>query len=141
NGNSALFANQFVNVKMSLKTLAQATLVPSAAIQHGANGNFVYVVKDDDTVAVTPVKVGAVQNETTVINSGVEPDAKVVIEGADRLRDGAKVDVTMRGKPSIRKASMRQSNKAHVSKKDKAFKATNIGSLKLTRSLSNHASY
>lgn len=141
NGNSALFANQFVNVKMSLKTLAQATLVPSAAIQHGANGNFIYVVKDDDTVAVTPVKVGAVQNETTVINSGVEPDAKVVIEGADRLRDGAKVDVTMRGKPSIRKASLRQAKKTHVSKKDKAFKATTIDSLKLTRRLSNHSSY
>ena len=61
---------------MALKTIPQATLVPSAAIQHGANGNFVYVVKDDDTVAVTPVKIGAVQNETTVIESGVELDAE-----------------------------------------------------------------
>lgn len=141
NGNSALFANQFVNVKMALKTIPQATLVPSAAIQHGANGNFVYVVKDDDTVAVTPVKIGAVQNETTVIESGVELDAKVVIEGADRLRDGTKVDVTMRGKPSIRNASLRQSKKVSANKKDKALKYKNSGALKLTRSLSHHTSY
>lgn len=137
NANGALFANQFVNVKMSLKTLNQAVLVPSAAIQHGVNGTFVYVVKDDDTVSVTPVKVSVVQNETTVINAGVEPDSKVVIEGADRLRDGARVEITMRGKPSMRNASLRRD--VHVSKKNKALHSIVPNSLKLTRSLSKRS--
>ena len=65
NDNAALFPNQFVNVRMLLNTLADATLIPSAAIQRGAPGTFVYVVKDDKSVSVAPVKLGPVQGETT----------------------------------------------------------------------------
>jgi multidrug efflux system membrane fusion protein len=96
NADGALFANQFVNVRMPVETRANATLVPTAAIQRGAAGTFVYVVKDDLTVAVTPVQVGPTQGETAVIDRGVAPGARVVIDGADRLREGAKVELVAR---------------------------------------------
>jgi multidrug efflux system membrane fusion protein len=96
NADGMLFANQFVNVRMPVETRANATLVPTAAIQRGAAGTFVYVVNDDLTVAVTPVQVGPTQGEVTAIDRGVSPGAKVVIDGADRLREGAKVELVAR---------------------------------------------
>lgn len=96
NADNALFANQFVNVRMPVETRANATLVPTAAIQRGAAGTFVYVVRDDLTVAVTPVKVGATQGEITTIDSGIALGAKVVVDGVDRLREGAKVELVTR---------------------------------------------
>src|SRR4029453_4496624 len=99
NADGALFANQFVNVRMPVETRPNATLAPTAAIQRGAAGTFVYVVKDDKTVSVTPVVVGSTQGETTAIDSGVAPGAMVVVDGADRLREGAKVEVVTRDAP------------------------------------------
>ena len=96
NDNLALFPNQFVNVRMLVQTLPDATLIPSAAIQRGAPGTFVYVVKDDHTVVVTPVKTGPVQGEVTAITSGLAPGDVVVVDGADKLREGAKVEVITR---------------------------------------------
>jgi membrane fusion protein, multidrug efflux system len=96
NDNSALFPNQFVNVRMLTQTLDDATLVPTAAIQRGSPGTFVYVVKEDSTVSVAPVKLGPQQGETTVVTSGVRPGAMVVVDGADKLREGAKVELTTR---------------------------------------------
>jgi multidrug efflux system membrane fusion protein len=96
NDNAVLFPNQFVNVRMLLTTLADATLVPSAAIQRGAPGTFVYVVKDDKSVSVTPVKLGPVQGETTAVAGGLSPGVSVVVDGADKLREGAKVEVITR---------------------------------------------
>jgi multidrug efflux system membrane fusion protein len=93
NGNLALFPNQFVNVRMLVQTLPDATLVPSAAIQRGAPGTFVYVVKDDRSVKVTPVKLGPVQGEVTAIESGLAPGDVVVVDGTDKLREGAKVEL------------------------------------------------
>ncbi len=75
NENGALFPNQFVNVRMLTQTLDDATLVPTAAIQRGAPGTFVYVVKEDKTVTVAPVKLGPAQGEVTVVTSGVRPGA------------------------------------------------------------------
>jgi membrane fusion protein, multidrug efflux system len=96
NTNLALFPNQFVNVRMLVQTLTDATLVPSAAIQRGAPGTFVYIVKNDQTVSVSPVKLGPVQGETTAITSGVSPGDVVVVDGADKLKEGAKVELTTR---------------------------------------------
>jgi multidrug efflux system membrane fusion protein len=96
NDNLALFPNQFVNVRMLVQTLPEATLIPSAAIQRGAPGTFVYVVKQDQTVAVTPVKLGPVQAEITAIASGLAPGDVVVVDGADKLREGAKVELITR---------------------------------------------
>jgi multidrug efflux system membrane fusion protein len=96
NGDLALFPNQFVNVRMLVETVADATLVPSAAILRGAPGTYVYVVKDDKSVAVTPVKLGPVQGETTAIAGGVAPGEVVVVDGTDKLREGAKVELVTR---------------------------------------------
>ncbi len=96
NENLALFPNQFVNVRMLLNTLPDATLIPSAAIQRGAPGTFVYIVKDDKSVTVSPVKLGPVQGEVTAISTGVAPGDLVVVDGADKLREGAKVELITR---------------------------------------------
>ena len=99
NGDNALFANQFVNVKMPVQTLAKAMLIPTAAIQRGAKGSFVYLLKDNHTVTVTPVKLGANQGDTSVVLSGLTVGSQVVVEGADRLREGTKVKATGQATP------------------------------------------
>ena len=93
NDDSALFPNQFVNVRLAAETRTSATLVPSSAVLRGSPGTFVYKVKDDQTVTVTPVKLGPVQGETTAIESGVAPGDQVVVDGTDKLREGAKVEL------------------------------------------------
>jgi multidrug efflux system membrane fusion protein len=82
-----------VNVRMVAETRTGATLVPSAAIQRGAPGTFVYLVKDDHSVTVVPVKLGPVQGETTAVDTGLKPGDNVVVDGADKLREGAKVEL------------------------------------------------
>jgi multidrug efflux system membrane fusion protein len=93
NLDGALFPNQFVNVRMGVETRQDTTLVPSAAIQRGAPGTFVFLVKPDQSVAVTKVNVGAVEGETTEVTSGLEPGSQVVVDGTDKLREGAKVQL------------------------------------------------
>lgn len=93
NKDLALFPNQFVKVRLLVETLREATLVPSAAIQYGPKGPFVYAVSDDGVVAMRPVALGPAEGETVVVRSGLEPGLRVVVAGADRLRDGAKAKV------------------------------------------------
>jgi membrane fusion protein, multidrug efflux system len=93
NDDSALFPNQFVNVRMLVDTLPDATLLPTAAVQRGAPGTFVYAVNEDHTVSVKPVKLGAVQGEVTSIEGGIAPGVMVVVDGTDKLREGAKVEL------------------------------------------------
>lgn len=93
NSDNTLFANQFVNIKMAVETKAKAIVLPSAAVLRGSVGNFVYVVKADQTVTVRPIKIAAVQGEVTAIEQGVAVGENVVIEGADGLREGTKVKV------------------------------------------------
>jgi multidrug efflux system membrane fusion protein len=93
NENGILFPNQFVNVRMPVERRDNVVLVPSAAVQRGSPGTYVYVVNDDQTVTVTPIKVGAVQGETTEVQNGLRAGAHVVVDGADKLRDGAKVEL------------------------------------------------
>ncbi len=93
NDDSALFPNQFVNVRMAVETHDNVTLVPSPAIQRGAPGTFVYRVNDDRTVKATPVTIGAVDGETTEVRGDVAPGALVVVDGADKLREGARVEL------------------------------------------------
>lgn len=94
NPHNALFPDQPVTVKMPVRTVQQATLVPTAAIQQGAAGQFVYVVGKNHVVAVVPVRVGPGDGTTSVIEHGIAPGAEVVIEGADRLRAGTQVAPT-----------------------------------------------
>lgn len=93
NGENNLFPNQFVNVRMLIDVRRDATTVQSAALQRGARGLFVYVVKEDKTVTLRDVKTGPAEGDSTVIESGVEPGELIVVDGMDRLREGAKVEL------------------------------------------------
>jgi multidrug efflux system membrane fusion protein len=93
NDESALFPNQFVNVRMKLDTVRDATVVPAAAIQRGSQGMFVYVVQPDQTVKLRPVRLGPVDGPRQAIAEGLAPGDLVVSDGMDRLRDGAQVEV------------------------------------------------
>jgi multidrug efflux system membrane fusion protein len=91
NPNFRLFPNQFVNIRLIVSTTRGALTVPNAAVQTGAPGNFVYVVQPDSTVAVRVVKTGITDSEKTQILDGLSATDRVVVDGADRLRDGARV--------------------------------------------------
>jgi multidrug efflux system membrane fusion protein len=93
NADGTLFPNQFVNAHLLVRTLTQATVVPNAAVQHGAPGTFVYVVGPDQTVAVRPIKTGPSDPLVTQVVSGLSVGDTVVVDGVDRLRDGARVEV------------------------------------------------
>ncbi|HEY3277788.1 MAG TPA: MdtA/MuxA family multidrug efflux RND transporter periplasmic adaptor subunit [Syntrophorhabdaceae bacterium] len=93
NKENELFPNQFVNARLLVDTRRGVTIVPSAAVQRGPQGSFVYAVKDDKTVSVRPVTVGEIQSGDASIRSGVAPGELVVTDGADRLREGAKVEL------------------------------------------------
>ena len=93
NEDSSLFPNQFVNVRMLLDTRRGATLVPNAAVVRGGQGTFVYVVKEDRTVELRKVSVGMAEGDNVSVESGLAPGELVVVEGSDRLRDGAKVEI------------------------------------------------
>ena len=93
NPKGVLFPNQFVNVRLLVDTMTGATLAPNAAIQLGATGDFVYLLKDDSTVAKRDIVIGPTDGKHTVITSGLSGGDKVVIDGVDRLRDGAKVKI------------------------------------------------
>jgi membrane fusion protein, multidrug efflux system len=96
NADASLFPNQFVNVRMLVDTLHDATVVPSAAVQRGTQGNFVYIVGTDNVVKLSVVKLGPVDGETTVIDKGVATGDVVVIDGTDRLREGQTVETVSR---------------------------------------------
>jgi multidrug efflux system membrane fusion protein len=96
NPEQILFPNQFVNVQLLVDTLQGASIVPAAAVQRGAPGTFVYVVKGD-TVAAQPVTLGPSDNQRVAVTKGLEVGQVVVIDGADRLKDGAKVKVAEAG--------------------------------------------
>ena len=91
NTDESLFPNQFVNIQLLVDTLQDKAIVPTSAIQTGAPGTFVYLVNPESTVAVRPVKLGAIEGVRQVVESGLSPGDTVVTEGVDRLRDGAAI--------------------------------------------------
>jgi membrane fusion protein, multidrug efflux system len=93
NPDEKLFPSQFVNVVMLLDTLKDVITVPVAAVQRGAPGTYVYLVNDNDTVSVHVIKLGVQDGDLFAVESGLSPGDRVVTDGADRLRDGAKVTI------------------------------------------------
>ncbi len=95
NGDNTLFPNQFVNARLLVSVLRGAVVVPAPAIQRGPQGTFVYVVKPEGTAGGTatmrPVRVGEIQTGQAAIAEGLSPGDLVVVDGADRLRQGARV--------------------------------------------------
>ncbi len=94
NANLALFPNQFVNTRMLLDTKREVTVIPAAAMQRGAQGTYVYVVnKADNTASLRVIKFGTAEGERMEVTSGLAPGELVVVDGSDRLREGAKVEL------------------------------------------------
>jgi len=94
NKSDTLFPNQFVNIQLLVDTLKNTEIVPDAAIQRGAPGTFVYVVKPDNTVTAQAVTLGPDDGQKVAVTKGLSAGQVVVIDGADRLKDGAKVVVS-----------------------------------------------
>ena len=91
NKDGALFPMQFVNVQLLVNTLQNTTVIPTSALERGAPGTFVYVANPDNTVKVTPIKIGPVDGEKVAVTSGIPVGTKVVVDGADKLKDNAKI--------------------------------------------------
>ncbi len=118
-----LFANQFVNVRMLVDTKVGATVIPAAAVQRGTPGTFVYAV-DPETkvVSVRKIRLGPAQGETVTVEEGVTPGMLVVVDGADKLREGAVVEMVVRDlsppKEGGRKKRGERADKAGAAKSD-----------------------
>ncbi len=93
NEDEALYPNQFVNVRLLLDTHKDVTTISTAGVQRGVPGTFVYLVNADSTVSVRPVKLGVTDGDRVEVVSGLTPGDRIVIDGADKLRDGAKITV------------------------------------------------
>jgi membrane fusion protein, multidrug efflux system len=91
NSKNTLFPSQFVNVQLLVRTLENAVTVPVTALRHGSTGDYVYVLNADRTVSLRPVQRGQATVDKIVISSGLQAGEKVITEGADRLKDGARV--------------------------------------------------
>ena len=99
NADGSLFPNQFANIRLELDTLKDSLAVPSAAIQRGAAGTFVYVVQADNSVLTKVVQLDAQDGDWQAIRGPIQAGDKVVTDGADRLRDGSKVEVVKSAPP------------------------------------------
>ena len=96
NSDEALFPNQFVNVQLIAELIPGATVVPSAAVQRGASGTYVYVVTDKEgqkTASVRQVETGATERGAIAISKGLSPGEVVVVDGVDKLREGSAVEL------------------------------------------------
>ena len=94
NADSALFANQFVNIQLRIKSLDNAVVVPVSAVRLGGSGDFVFVLNAAErTVSVRPVVRGPVAGEKIVVASGLKAGEQVITEGADRLKEGSRVSL------------------------------------------------
>ncbi len=100
NKDNQLFPNQFVNARLLAEVRQNVIIIPAAAIQQGPKGTFVFLVKADRTVSVRPVSVGEIQGGEASIKSGLTTGDLVVVDGADRLREGAKVEFREKGNGS-----------------------------------------
>ena len=100
NTDRLLYPNQFVNIRLLLDTRKDVTTMSTAGIQRGSPGTFVYIINADSTVSVRPVKLGVTDGERVEVLSGLAPGERIVIDGADKLRDGAKIIVRSENNPA-----------------------------------------
>lgn len=104
NADESLFPNQFVNVRVHLTTLTGATIIPSAALQRGGDGMYVFVVNADRTVTQRKVKTGASQGQNIAVTEGLKAGDVVVTDGTDNLRDGSRVELPGEAPPPAKAA-------------------------------------
>lgn len=97
NSHEELFPNQFVNARLLLKTIRGTTIVPLSSIQRSPQGTFVYVVKKNKTVSIRWVKLGPSEGNKQSIEKGLSPGELVVVDGAEKLKEGSRVETQIRG--------------------------------------------
>lgn len=105
NEDEQLFPNQFVNVRLRVETISDATVIPTAAVQRASFGTFVYVVQPDSTVTIRRISLGPSQGDRVAVTSGLTPDEQIVLEGVDELTEGAKIELIGDGEPPARASS------------------------------------
>jgi len=93
NSDESLFPNQFVNVRVLLDVMHGAIVIPTSSLERGSGGLFVYTVQPDHTVAVRNIKTGPTEGERVAVTDGLKVGEEVVTSGADRLREGSKVEL------------------------------------------------
>lgn len=93
NRDNALFPNQFVNVRLRTEVRPDALVIPLAAMQRGQPGTFVYLIKPDNTVSIRVIKAGPAEGDQLIVESGLQAGERIVLDGVDRLREGARVTV------------------------------------------------
>jgi membrane fusion protein, multidrug efflux system len=92
NAGNKFFPDQFVNIKLLIKTLTGAVIVPTAAIQNGSQGSYIFTLNaDKSTVHIQPVTTGVTEGDDTVISKGLSAGQTVIVEGADKLTEGSAV--------------------------------------------------
>jgi membrane fusion protein, multidrug efflux system len=97
NKDNELFPNQFVNARLLIDVIKDAIVAPSVAIQRGPQGPYMYVVKPDRTVTIHPISVGEIQGGDVSVTSGLSEGDLVVVDGAERLREGVRVELKGQG--------------------------------------------
>jgi multidrug efflux system membrane fusion protein len=100
NEDDRLFPNQFVNVRMRVRTLEQALVIPSAAVQFGSRGTYVYIVDENQKAAVRDIVLGPIDGQQQAVTKGLKPGDAVVLEGLDRLREGRTVVIANEPAPA-----------------------------------------
>jgi membrane fusion protein, multidrug efflux system len=100
NKDNQLWPNQFVNAHLLLEVRKNVTVVPSPAVQHGPQGNYVYVVKQDGTVDARPINIAITEGNLTQVASGIMPNDLIVTDGQDKLQPGSHVQTHQQGAPS-----------------------------------------
>src|SRR5205085_2311800 len=101
NSDEKLFPNQFVNARLLVRILRNVMTVPIAAVQGFAPSTYVYLINADDTVSVQSIKLGPTDGEMAQVEAGLAPGDRVVVDGADRLRDGARIIIRSEGSRGV----------------------------------------
>ena len=91
NAEASLFPNQFVNLRLTLRTIKDAVVVPASAVRNGSSGDFVWLINEDKTVTQRNIKRGQVTTDKVQVLDGLKPGDRIVTEGGDRLKEGAEV--------------------------------------------------
>jgi multidrug efflux system membrane fusion protein len=124
NADERLFPNQFVNVRLRVRTMRDAIVVPSAAVQYGSRGPYVFLVNEESQAEVRDIVLGPVEDDVQAVLEGLQPGERVVLEGVDRLREGRAV--TMVGDEPVA-APKRNDEAAKISGGDTSRKRKNKG--------------
>lgn len=124
NADERLFPNQFVNVRLRVRTLKDAIVIPAAAVQYGSRGTYVFVVNAQQQATVRDIVLGPSDGDRQAIVSGVQPGEQVILEGLDRLREGRPVtlvgDDAPKPAPAANAAASTEQPPAKQSKRKKA---------------------